>query len=88
MLKEKEIGKYGEYCTHRLVLEAYDRLRPHWDMETHLHKLNEIWEECQQDLSKPTYNPENSPPHQLYEPDTAYGGLFDQGEGRGFLFAF
>ena len=51
VLKEKEIKEYGEYRTRRLVLEAYDRLRPSWDMESHLKKLKEIWEECQVDLS-------------------------------------
>lgn len=51
VLKEKEIKKYGEYRTRRLVLASYDRLRPNWDMEAHLAKLKEIWEECQVDLS-------------------------------------
>ena len=51
VLKNKETKKYGEYRTRRLVLEAYDRLRPTWDMEAHLEKLKEIWEECQLDLS-------------------------------------
>lgn len=51
-LKNKDIKKYGEYRTRRLVLEAYDRLRPSWDMEAHLAKLKEAWEECQVDLSK------------------------------------
>ena len=50
-LKEKDIRKFGEYRTRRLVLEAYDRLRPDWDMEAHLEKLQEIWEECQEDLT-------------------------------------
>jgi hypothetical protein len=27
VLKEKEIAKYGEYRTRRLVLEAWDRLK-------------------------------------------------------------
>lgn len=58
VLKNKEIKKYGEYRTRRLVLEAYDRLRPTWNMEAHLKKLKEIWEACQVDLSgkKPTTN--------------------------------
>jgi hypothetical protein len=51
VLKEKEIKKFGEYRTRRLVLAAYDHLRPDWDMESHLAKLKEIWEECQVDLS-------------------------------------
>jgi len=52
VLKVKDVRKYGEYRTRRLVLEAYDRLQPDWDMEAHLTRLQEIWEECQVDLSK------------------------------------
>lgn len=52
VLKEKEIKLYGEFRTQRLVLETYDRLRPHWDMPAHLQKLKEIWEFHQQDLSE------------------------------------
>lgn len=52
VLKNKEIKKYGEYLTRRLVLEAYDKLRPDWDMEAHLAKLKEVWEKYQEDLSK------------------------------------
>jgi type I restriction-modification system DNA methylase subunit len=52
VMKEKEIRKYGEYRTQRLVLDAYDELRPSWDMEGHLKRLKEIWEECQVDLSE------------------------------------
>lgn len=51
-LKDKDTRKYGEYRTKRLVLEAYDKLRPTWDMPTHLEKLKTIWEECQVDLSE------------------------------------
>ncbi|MEB2774602.1 hypothetical protein SYJ56_04750 [Algoriphagus sp. D3-2-R+10] len=51
VLKEKDIRKYGEYRTRRLVLEAYDSLRPNWDMEAHLELLQKIWEECQVDLN-------------------------------------
>lgn len=51
VLKDKEKKKFGEYRTQRLVLEAYDRLRPDWDMEAHLIKLKEVWEECQVDLT-------------------------------------
>lgn len=51
VLKEKDIRNYGEYRTQRLVLEAYDLLRPTWDMPTHLEKLKSIWHECQIDLS-------------------------------------
>lgn len=51
VLKEKDIRKYGEYRTRRLVLAAYDRLRPNWDMESHLTKLKEVWEKYQEDLS-------------------------------------
>ena len=52
VLKEKDIRNYGEYRTQRLVLEAYDLLRPTWDMPTHLEKLKSIWQECQIDLSQ------------------------------------
>ncbi len=51
VLKAKEIRRHGEYRTRRLVLAAYDRLRPTWDMEAHLKRLKEVWEECQGDLS-------------------------------------
>ncbi|MGB4293176.1 MAG: hypothetical protein WBJ37_09885 [Bacteroidales bacterium] len=51
VLKEKEIRKYGEYRTRRLVLEAYDRLTPDFDMEAHMKKLKEVWEKYQKDLS-------------------------------------
>jgi hypothetical protein len=81
VLKEKDIRRYGEYRTRRLVLEAYDRLRPDWDMESHLQRLQEIWEECQVDLTP-------KPSLQVNEPKASYGkkkpekdlgmkGLFD-----------
>lgn len=83
VLKEKEIRKHGEYRTRRLVLEAYDRLRPTWNMEAHLAKLQEIWEECQKDLTpeKPTKTDRKQPKSEVNEPSATYGGLFDQGEG-------
>lgn len=52
VLKEKETKIYGEYITQRLVLEAYDKLRPQWDMPSHLQKLNNLWHYHQIDLSK------------------------------------
>ena len=52
VLKKKDIRKYGEYRTRKLVLEAYDRLRPGWDMEVHQKRLKEVWEEYQEDLSE------------------------------------
>lgn len=52
VLKEKEIKQYGEFKTERLVLEAYDKLRPHWDMVGHLAKLKKLWEFHQEDLSE------------------------------------
>lgn len=81
VLKEKDIRKYGEYRTRRLVLEAYDRLRPDWNMEAHLQRLQEIWEECQVDLTP-------QPSMEVNEPRASYGkkkqgkdlgmkGLFD-----------
>lgn len=81
VLKEKEIRRYGEYRTRRLVLEAYDRLRPGWDMESHLLKLKEVWEECQKDLSikNETYKKPASKTSKVNEPASNYGqkGLFD-----------
>ena len=83
VLKEKEIRQYGEYRTHRLVLEAYDRLRPDWDMEAHLDKLKEVWEECQKNrtaeyLSKKKYDIKNTSSQVNEDSDRQYGGLFDQ----------
>lgn len=52
VLKGKEIKKFGEFRTQRLVLEAYDQLRPNWDMPKHLEKLKQIWNEYQVDLSQ------------------------------------
>ena len=57
VLKNKELKKHGEYRTRRLVLEAYNRLRPDWDMETHRKKLKQVWEEYQVDKSEE--KPEN-----------------------------
>lgn len=78
VLKNKEIKKYGEYRTRRLVLEAYDRLRPDWDMEAHLIKLKEVWEKYQEDLSnkdkkseKPSKQKGN--PKKVEEPKEQYG---------------
>lgn len=52
VLQEKEMRTYREFRTERLVLEAYDKLRPLWNMPSHLQKLHELWEHHQQDLSK------------------------------------
>lgn len=81
VLKEKDIRKYGEYRTRRLVLEVYDRLRPDWDMEAHLQRLKEIWEECQEDLT-PTQSLEVNEPRPSYGKkkagkDLGMKGLFD-----------
>ena len=83
VLKEKEIRKYGEYQTRRLVLEAYDRFRPGWDMESHLEKLKTIWDDCQKDLSQPTKPTKTiiTQTRQVAEPGAGYGGLFDGEEG-------
>lgn len=78
VLKEKDIRKYGEYRTRRLVLEAYDRLRPDWDMESHLQRLQEIWEECQEDLT-PSIVSEPKASYAKKKPGKELGmrGLFD-----------
>ncbi|SDD33993.1 Methyltransferase domain-containing protein [Algoriphagus faecimaris] len=81
VLKEKDIRKYGEYRTRRLVLEAYDCLRPDWDMEAHLQRLQEIWEECQEDLT-PTQSLKVNEPRASYGKkkagkDLGMKGLFD-----------
>lgn len=78
VLKEKDIRKYGEYRTRRLVLEAYDRLRPDWDMEAHLIRLKDIWEECQVDLT-PSIVSEPKASYAKKKPRKELGmrGLFD-----------
>jgi hypothetical protein len=48
VLKDKEIREFGEYRTQRLVLEAYDRLRPTWDMPAHLERLRVEYDRLQQ----------------------------------------
>ena len=80
VLKEKENRKYGEYRTRRLVLEAYDHLRPTWDMDAHLRKLKDIWEECQDDLSEKArpYKKASGKSSKANEPQGGYGTLFDQ----------
>lgn len=85
VLKVKDVRKYGEYRTRRLLLEAYDRLRPDWDMESHLVRLQEIWEECQVDLT-----PQSA--QQVNEPRASYGkkketGMKDLFEATTPLFA-
>ena len=72
VLKEKEIRTFGHYRTRRLVLEAYNRLRPTWDMESHLVKLKEEWEKCQIDLSKkPAGQPAPKPKKSKTSPEPA-----------------
>lgn len=53
VLKDKEIKQYGEFRTRRLVLEAYDRLRPTWDMPAHLERLRVEYERLQQPAEAP-----------------------------------
>lgn len=53
VLKDKEIKQYGEFRTRRLVLEAYDRLRPIWDMPAHLERLRVEYERLQQPAEAP-----------------------------------
>jgi hypothetical protein len=69
-LKVKEIRQYGEYRTRRLVLEAYDKLRPTWDMEAHIKKLEETWAKYQVD-NTPNEARQNST-SSVSEPSTNY----------------
>ncbi|MEQ8416561.1 MAG: DUF433 domain-containing protein [Imperialibacter sp.] len=80
VLKEKEIKKYGEYRTRRLVLTAYDRLRPTWDMDAHLAHLKEVWEKYQEDLSgkKVDQMPKVSPEPKVKSVQHGTLQLFDQ----------
>lgn len=78
VLKNKEIKKYGEFRTRKLVLEAYDKLRPDWDMEAHLAKLKEVWEKYQEDLSNKDQKAEKpskpkSKANKVEEPKEQYG---------------
>lgn len=73
MLKDKEIKQHGEYRTRRLVLEAYDRLRPTWDMPAHLERLRVEYERLQQPAEKSEGNV-------VSEPAGVYkAGLFREG---------
>ncbi|MFW6046651.1 MAG: hypothetical protein ACOCP4_02530, partial [Candidatus Woesearchaeota archaeon] len=76
VLKEKEIRKHGEYRTRRLILEAYDRLRPDWDMKAHKKKLKEVWEKYQEDLSEEKEEPKQkkkTSTNKAEEPKEDYG---------------
>lgn len=69
VLKDKEIRNFGEYRTRRLVLEAYDRLRPTWDMPAHLERLKVEYER----LQRPAVEEGDT----VNEPQPAYeSGLF------------
>ena len=73
VLKDKEIKQHGEYRTRRLVLEAYDRLRPTWDMPAHLERLRVEYERLQQPV-------EEISPNVVSEPQEEYkAGLFMEG---------
>jgi len=63
-----------------MVLDAYDRLCPGWDMESHLEKLKTIWDECQKDLLQtPKQNRTiKTQTRQVADPPAGYGGLFDK----------
>jgi hypothetical protein len=77
VLKDKEIRQHGEYRTRRLVLEAYDRLRPTWDMPAHLERLRVEYERLQQPA-------EQAPPTVVAEPAANYRtGLFAKPDGDG-----
>lgn len=80
VLKEKDIRKYGEYRTRRLVLAAYDHLRPTWDMDAHLAHLKEVWEKYQEDLSgkKVDQMPKVSPEPKAKSVQHGTLQLFDQ----------
>lgn len=76
VLKDKEIRQFGEYRTRRLVLEAYDRLRPTWDMPAHLERLRVEYERLQQP-AQPTTTTVVSEPAATYTTGLfAEGGLF------------
>lgn len=73
VLKDKEIRQHGEYRTRRLVLEAYDRLRPTWDMPAHLERLRVEYERLQRRV-------EVTVPSVVREPQGEYkAGLFREG---------
>ena len=61
VLKDKEIKQYGEFRTRRLVLEAYDGLRPTWDMPAHLERLRVEYERLQQPAEKSEGNVVSEP---------------------------
>ena len=73
VLREKEIQKYGEYRTRRLILEAYDKLYPDWDMEAHRRKLKEVWEKYQEDLSEEKKQEKKETRKQVEEKKEDYG---------------
>ncbi|HOU30493.1 MAG TPA: hypothetical protein P5151_07095 [Bacteroidales bacterium] len=76
VLKDKEMCKYGEYRTRRLVLEAYDRLAPAFDMEAHLKRIKEVWEKYQENLSEKkgySIKEEDMPIEKLEENGEDYG---------------
>ncbi len=86
VLKDKEMKQHGEYRTRRLVLEAYDRLRPTWDMPGHLERLRVEYERLQRP-AEPEVKQQNRK-HQAATPAQvdvyrtglfAEGGLFAQG---------
>jgi hypothetical protein len=73
VLKEKEIRKYGEFRTRCLILEAYDRLRPDWDMEAHRKKLKKVWEKYQENLSEEKTQEKKEARKQVEEKKEDYG---------------
>ena len=76
VLKDKEIRQYGEYRTRRLVLEAYDRLRPAWDMPAHLERLRVEYERLQRPALKNERNVASEPQEEYRTGLFREGGLF------------
>lgn len=77
VLKDKEIKQFGEYRTRRLVLEAYDRLRPTWDMSAHLERLRVEYERLQKPAEEKTGNVVSQPQEEEAQ------GLWDKQGGKG-----
>lgn len=80
VLKDKEIKQHGEYRTRRLVLVAYDRLRPTWDMPAHLERLRVEYERLQKPVEVEEGNVVSEPQEEYKAGLFKEGGLFDGDE--------
>lgn len=80
VLKDKEIKQFGEYRTRRLVLEAYDRLRPTWDMPAHLERLRVEYERLQKPADTASVNVVSEPQEEYRTGLFREGGLFNTEE--------